>query len=68
MSHVTHLITYSSVTIDDFEELAALRIAAMRPSLEHLGRFDPARARERHSSRQARRPPHGPDGCPAPSL
>ena len=35
----------------DFEELLALRIAAMRESLERIGRFDPARARERfHSS------------------
>lgn len=40
-------ITYPAVTADDFEELAALRIAAMRPSLEHLGRFDVVRARER---------------------
>ena len=31
----------------DFEALLALRIRAMRESLEHLGRFDPARARER---------------------
>jgi predicted enzyme related to lactoylglutathione lyase/GNAT superfamily N-acetyltransferase len=31
----------------DFEALLALRIAAMRESLERLGRFDPARARSR---------------------
>jgi len=31
----------------DFETLVALRIAAMRPSLERIGRFDPLRARER---------------------
>ncbi|QVQ26210.1 GNAT family N-acetyltransferase [Achromobacter deleyi] len=31
----------------DFEALLALRIAAMRESLERLGRFDPARARAR---------------------
>jgi len=31
----------------DAEELVALRIAAMRPSLERLGRFDPERARTR---------------------
>ena len=31
----------------DFEALLALRVRAMRPSLEALGRFDPARARER---------------------
>ncbi|WP_038493001.1 GNAT family N-acetyltransferase [Collimonas arenae] len=32
---------------NDFEELVALRIEAMRESLERVGRFDPARARER---------------------
>src|SRR5437016_4647963 len=31
----------------DAETLLALRIAAMRESLERIGRFDPARARER---------------------
>src|SRR5687767_8248527 len=31
----------------DFDELASLRIAAMRESLERVGRFDPERARER---------------------
>lgn len=31
----------------DFEALVALRIEAMRESLERIGRFDPARARER---------------------
>jgi GNAT superfamily N-acetyltransferase len=40
-------VTYAVVTAKDFEELAALRIAAMRASLEQVGRFDPARARER---------------------
>ena len=34
-------------TASDFEELLALRIRAMRPSLERLGRYDPERARER---------------------
>lgn len=32
---------------DDFERLLALRVAAMRESLEQLGRFDPERARQR---------------------
>lgn len=36
-----------SVTADDFEELAAIRVEAMRDSLERLGRFDVERARER---------------------
>ena len=34
---------------DDFEALLALRMAAMRESLERVGRFDPQRARERLS-------------------
>lgn len=34
----------------DADELVALRIAAMRLSLERIGRFDPARARERFLS------------------
>ena len=40
-------ITLTPVFADDFEDLLALRIAAMRDSLERLGRFDPQRARER---------------------
>ena len=32
---------------DDFESLVALRIEAMRESLERIGRFDATRARER---------------------
>jgi GNAT superfamily N-acetyltransferase len=35
------------VQLDDFEELATLRVEAMRESLERLGRFDAERARER---------------------
>ena len=35
---------------DDLEALVALRLAAMRESLERIGRFDPARARERFAS------------------
>jgi len=38
------------VTKDDAEELVILRIAAMRSSLERLGRFDAGRARERFLS------------------
>ena len=40
-------VTFSEVTAADFDEVAALRIAAMRASLEQIGRFDPERARER---------------------
>lgn len=50
------VVTYRSVTDADFEELAELRIAAMRESLERLGRFDPKRARER--LRQSFHPEH----------
>jgi GNAT superfamily N-acetyltransferase len=38
------------VAATDFEALLALRIRAMQPSLEALGRFDPQRARERFAS------------------
>jgi GNAT superfamily N-acetyltransferase len=34
----------------DFEDLLALRLRAMQPSLQALGRFDPQRARERFAS------------------
>lgn len=40
-------VTFCAVTGEDFEELVDLRIAAMRESLERVGRFDPERARER---------------------
>ena len=39
--------TLAPVAETDFEELAALRTAAMRESLEQLGRFDPERSRTR---------------------
>jgi len=45
--HLSSRITFSGVTLADFDELLALRIAAMRESLERVGRFDPERARER---------------------
>lgn len=34
----------------DFDALLALRVRAMRPSLQALGRFDPGRARERFAA------------------
>ena len=43
----TPLITYQPVSESDFDALVQLRIEAMRASLEHVGRFDPARARDR---------------------
>ncbi len=44
---LSNRIIFSAVTDADFDELVALRIAAMRASLERVGRFDPDRARER---------------------
>ncbi|KAF0814216.1 hypothetical protein IGB42_01113 [Andreprevotia sp. IGB-42] len=41
------IVQYSTVNGQDFEALLALRIAAMRASLEQVGRFDPERARQR---------------------
>lgn len=49
-------ISFEPVSSEDFEELLALRIAAMRESLEKLGRFDPERARAR--LRQSFHPEH----------
>jgi GNAT superfamily N-acetyltransferase len=40
-------ITFALVASADFDDLAAIRIAAMQESLERVGRFDPERARER---------------------
>ena len=40
----------SPVAADDFEALLALRVAAMRASLERIGRYEPARARERFAA------------------
>jgi GNAT superfamily N-acetyltransferase len=46
----TSLVTLVQAAETDFEELVALRIDAMRESLERIGRFDPIRARERFRS------------------
>ena len=40
-------VTFANVASSDFEALADIRVAAMRESLERVGRFDPSRARER---------------------
>lgn len=42
---------YLTVSISDLEDLVALRIRAMRPSLEAVGRFDAQRAKERFASK-----------------
>ncbi|MEO7887390.1 GNAT family N-acetyltransferase [Polaromonas sp.] len=43
-------MSLTQASSDDGEELVALRIDAMRESLESIGRFEPARARERFLS------------------
>ncbi len=43
-------LSLTSARLEDAEDLVALRIAAMRESLERIGRFDPVRARERFLS------------------
>ena len=43
-------ITYINTTFEDADDLVDIRIAAMRESLERIGRFDPQRARERFIS------------------
>ncbi|ROZ78351.1 GNAT family N-acetyltransferase [Ramlibacter sp. WS9] len=40
-------VAFENARAEDAEALAALRVAAMRESLERIGRFDPVRARER---------------------
>ncbi len=40
-------IRFADASVADAERLAAIRVAAMRPSLEAVGRFDPERARAR---------------------
>ena len=47
MSRNTARVAFEPANADDAEALVAIRIAAMRDSLERLGRFDPARARAR---------------------
>ncbi len=44
------MLRLTPVVADDFEAMLALRIEALRESLERLGRFDPQRARERLAS------------------
>jgi GNAT superfamily N-acetyltransferase len=40
-------VTFEPASADDAEALVAIRIAAMRESLDRIGRFDPQRARDR---------------------
>ena len=43
-------LSFEPASAADAEELVAIRIEAMRESLERVGRFDPVRARERFLS------------------
>ena len=45
-----HRMRLDPAAAADAEALAALRVAAMRESLERIGRFDPVRARDRFLS------------------
>jgi len=53
VTDITHIqdlglrLSLQPVVVGDFEDMLALRIDAMRPSLERVGRFDLARSRER---------------------
>ncbi|CAN5921527.1 GNAT family N-acetyltransferase [soil metagenome] len=49
-AHEQAAITFEPAVAEDFEALLALRIEAMRESLENIGRFDPMRARERFAA------------------
>ena len=50
MSHQPPSITFEPAIESDFDALVAIRIEAMRESLERIGRFDPVRASERFRS------------------
>ena len=41
------MLSFAPVVWGDFEAMLAIRVESLRDSLERLGRFDPARARER---------------------
>jgi GNAT superfamily N-acetyltransferase len=41
------MVTLSPASASDLDDLVAIRIEAMRASLERVGRFDPERARQR---------------------
>jgi GNAT superfamily N-acetyltransferase len=50
MPNASPRITFCAADASDAEALVALRILAMRESLERTGRFDPVRSRERFLS------------------
>ena len=50
MGDLLSRLSLQPVDSSDFEDMLAVRIDAMRPSLERVGRFDLARSRERLSA------------------
>jgi GNAT superfamily N-acetyltransferase len=50
VSDLLSRLSLQPVDSSDFEAMLALRVDAMRPSLERVGRFDPVRSRERLSA------------------
>jgi GNAT superfamily N-acetyltransferase len=50
VSDLLSRLSLQPVDSSDFEAMLALRVDAMRPSLERVGRFDPERSRERLSA------------------
>jgi GNAT superfamily N-acetyltransferase len=50
LTHAAAEVVLTPATAQDLEPLVALRIEAMRESLERIGRFDPVRSRERFVS------------------
>jgi GNAT superfamily N-acetyltransferase len=50
LNTASSLIELAQASADDLQGLVALRIEAMRESLERIGRFDPVRARERFAA------------------
>lgn len=50
VTDISSRLSLQPVVAGDFEEMLALRIDAMQPSLERVGRFDLARSRERLSA------------------
>ncbi|AMM23108.1 GNAT family N-acetyltransferase [Variovorax sp. PAMC 28711] len=50
MEDISSRLAFQPVVDNDFEAMLALRIDAMRPSLERVGRFDAHRSRERLSA------------------
>ena len=50
LTDISSRLSLQPVLAGDFEDMLALRIEAMRPSLKRVGRFDLARSRERLSA------------------